>query len=157
MPAPDYLYAGYSSYSQRNGRFTVDGTGILLFQVEYSTAAQSDTARYGWSTPETHLTVNSFGGNEGSGSSSSIFSRTLYNSSTGPVSLNEAGVLQVAMLFKNGWSGSLQAQTSLSVYVSGGSGGGGEPVPVPPAIWLLGSALGVLSRRYRRTATPWSC
>lgn len=153
LPGSDYAYWNFSSYSQRSGQFTIDGTGILLFQVEYTASAQSDSTRYGWLTPNAQLTVYS-DGNDGSGSSNSRFSQGLYNNASDPVSLNDSGILQVAMLFRDGWTGSLQAESSLSGYVSGSEGGGGNPVPIPPAVWLFGSALGILLQRRQHSRNP---
>ncbi|WP_020483915.1 hypothetical protein [Methylomonas sp. MK1] len=126
-----------SSNSQRSGSFTVQGSGLLLFEANYSLTEDVGTSSNSWANSDISFNLSYY--NDGhSGSVNHNINRYISNGSA-PVA--ETDVLSVALVFKDGWSGNFSANTSVSV--SGydyGSGGGGS-VPLPGAFWLFGSAL----------------
>jgi hypothetical protein len=126
-----------SSNSQRSGNFTVQGSGLLLFEANYSLTEDVGTSSNSWASSNISFNLSYYNGGN-SGSVNQNINRYISNGSS---PLAETDVLSVALVFKDGWTGNFSANTSASV--SGydyGSGGGGS-VPLPGAFWLFGSAL----------------
>jgi len=138
-----YLYA--NSNSQRSGNFTVQGNGLLLFQANYSLADDVGTASSPYTSSNVSFNLSSYN-DGGNGSANQNFYRNIYS---GSPSVAETGILGVALVFNDGWSGSFSASTNVSV-----SGYGGNPVPLPAAFWLFGSVLtGVAALRRPNSAS----
>lgn len=137
-----------SSNSQRSGNFTVQGSGLLLFEANYSLTGDVGTSSNASASSNINFNLSYYNG-EHSGSVNQNINRYI---SSGSAPVAETDVLSVALVFKDGWSGNFSASTS--AYVSGydyGSGGGGS-VPLPGAFWLFGSALaGAVSLRSANT------
>lgn len=136
-----------NSNSQRSGGFTVQGNGLLLFQANYSLTGDVGTAPNAYATTTVSFNLSSY--NEGgNGSASQTFSHNIYN---GSPAFSEAGVLAVALAFRDGWSGNFSG--AASTYVNSYGGGGGS-VPLPAAFWLFGSALAGVAALRRPNIGP---
>jgi len=135
----------FNSHSQRSGNFTVQGSGLFLFQANYSLAEDAGTGSNASANSSVSFYLNSTngGGGGGGGVVGQTFNRYL---NSGSLPIAESGILAVALAFNDGWTGNFSAGTSTSV--SSYDYGGGGSVPLPAAFWLFGSALlGVASLR----------
>ncbi|MBD9359651.1 hypothetical protein [Methylomonas fluvii] len=143
-----YQSLSASSSSQRSGSFTVQGSGLLIFEANYSLMGDLGASSNASANSNASFNLSYYNGGN-SGSVNQNVSRYL---STGSAPVTENDILSVALVFKDGWSGSFSANTSASVYGYDYGTGGGGSVPLPGAFWLFGSVLaGAASLRSANT------
>ncbi|NOV31714.1 hypothetical protein [Methylomonas sp. ZR1] len=139
-----YQSLSASSSSQRSGSFTVQGSGLLIFEANYSLMGDLGAS----SNASASFNLSYYNG----GNSGSVNQNVNQYLSTGSAAVTENDILSVALVFKDGWSGSFSANTSASVYGYDYGTGGGGSVPLPGAFWLFGSVLaGAASLRSANT------
>lgn len=132
-----YQSLSASSNSQRSGNFTVQGSGLLLFEANYSLMGNVGTSSNASASSSASFNLSYYNGGN-SGSVSQNINRYLY---TGSAPVTESDILSVALVFKDGWSGNFYANTGASVYGYDYGTGGGGSVPLPGAFWLFGSVV----------------
>jgi hypothetical protein len=132
--------AGAEGEAFRWGLFTVTGSGSVTFNVNYTgqlnTSGNSSNEAV-WAIAGSYL--NLFNLNGGSTSNTSAFGQLFSDGA-----LNAPSTLFVTLLFNDGDTGLINAGTYAQVSTSISA------VPVPPALWLIASALvslGVIGRR----------
>ncbi len=123
----------FNGFARRNGEFSVQGNGMLLFQANYllegalmKDARERNTSPY----VSSHVTFTLYSP-ESNDRSWVLRDRNLASSGT----FSQSGVISVAMGFKDGWKGSFEANANTYVYNSP------VPLPLPAGAWLFGSAL----------------
>jgi hypothetical protein len=135
-----------SDNGNRSGNFTVHGDGVLLFKANYNIAATAASGASESSNANMNagFSLNAYG-TDSSASSNQSANRSLYS---GQSPLTENGMLSVALLFHDGWTGNFSATTSNSLNYYGYGGGG--TVPLPSACWVFVGALGGMAAFVRR-------
>ncbi len=124
----------------RSGQVNFSGAGTLVLQIPYQLQVDMPSLADASSYAGANIVLNAFRLNASTAQYSSS-ALLLFDQGSGPGSSLSSGFLSLAIPFLNGDQYLFTANVSAAVVTT--------VVPVPPALWLLGSALAVL--RIRRT------
>jgi len=118
------------------------GTGTLVIQIPYQLQVEMSTFADATSSAKASIVLNAFRLNASTAQYSSS-AQLLFDQGSGPGSSVTGGFLTLAIPFLSGEQYLFTADVNAKVTTT-------SVVPVPPALWLLGSALAVLGTRRAR-------
>lgn len=125
----------------RTGQVNFSGAGTLVLQIPYQLQVDMPTLPEAGSYASANIVLNAFRLNSSTAQYSSS-ALLLFDQDSGPGSSLTDGFLSLAIPFINGDQYLFTADVNAAVVTS--------VVPVPPALWLLGSAVLVLRMRRAR-------